>query len=98
MKKSEAFRLTKKHLWDGRGRHVPEGKEEYVCYAAELAGPRVYGIVQPIIKRLLKGSLFLGEWLLKHHYIDAWLNQRKYQQTRHAWVDHLITHYESLGD
>lgn len=98
MKTSEAFRLTKEHLWDGRGTCVPEGKEDCVCYAAGFAGPQVYAIVQPIIKRLLNGSTFLGRWLLKHHDIDVWLNQRKYQQTRHAWVDHLITHYEALGD
>ena len=94
MKTSEAFRLTKKKLWDGVTglRPVLRG----VCYAARDAG--VDEIVRPIIMELIKPHAFLGEWLEQNHGIVLCGDFARYQQTRHAWVDHLIQHYKSIGD
>ena len=98
MKTSTAFKLTKEKLWDGRGRSIPDGKADCVCYAAANAGVQVKILVVPIIEKLLAGSVYLSGWLMKHHGIDTWQNDLKLQRTRHAWLDHLIAHYESLGD
>ena len=95
MKTSEAFRKTKEHLWDGI-RPMPGGKAPTVYNAARHAG--VNDIVKPIIMELLRPSIFLAAWLLRNHGIDAWADIRRYQKTKHAWIDHLIEHYESLGD
>lgn len=102
MKTSEALKRTKENLWDGDGDHpcvcTRKGKAAPICYAAAIAGKDVYDIVQPIISRLLGGSALLGEWLWRHHRINTYGLPKQYQATRHAWLDHLIAHYESLGD
>jgi hypothetical protein len=95
MKTSEAFRLTKEKLYDGVG-PCPEGMSWNVCGAAMYAG--VYNKVKCIIMDLIKPYLYLGNWLKEKYKIQANHDMRRYQITRHAWVDHLIEHYESLGD
>ena len=95
MKTSEAFKLAMKKLWDGHGK-LPQGLHASVCGAAQ--GANVEKIVGPIIMKLLDTDVHLGNWLKYHHGIDAYADWEKYQQTRHAWVDHLIQHYESIGD
>ena len=96
MKTSEALRLTKKHLFDSNG-EITRYEAYAVCTAAYKAG--VHSVVAPIIRALLKNDYpFLGNWLRAKHGIRPNLDAKKYQQTRHAWVDHLIEHYESIGD
>lgn len=95
MKTSTAFKRTKAQLWDGKGK-LQRGSA--VCYAAIQAGDDVYDIVSPIIQQLLGGCSYLGSWLRHYHGINVGPDIRRYQLTRHAWVDHLIAHYESIGD
>ena len=94
MKTSQALRLTKAKLWDGVSPR-PEGKAYYGCDAASMAG--VYSIVSPILIRLLGGPRTLGGWLFDRGNYEP-RDTVKMQATRHAWLDHLIEHYEALND
>lgn len=99
MKTSEAFKATKAHLWDGRSVNEPRNKREFVCLAALIAGSEVHDLVVPIIQRLLGDRYTLQSWLMALGYTqEQTLNVRQMQITRHAWLDHLINHYESQGD
>ena len=97
MKTSTALKRTKAKLWGGEGVR-PANKQGSICYAACRAGDSAYEIVTDVVMRLLKPYAYLGGWLEAHHNIDASLDPVKYQRTRHAWLDHLIEHYESIGD
>lgn len=94
MKTSEALRLTKAQLWDGVS-PLPENKFYFGCDAARSVG--VYFIVSPILIRLLDGRCSLSGWLGDIGNYDP-RNTVKMQATRHAWLDHLILHYQDLGD
>ena len=99
MKTSEALKATKAHLWDGKSVNEPRNKSEFVCLAALRAGREVPDLVVPIIQRLLGDRFTLGAWLMVLGYTqEQVLNVRQMQLTRHAWLDHLINHYESQGD
>lgn len=94
MKTSEAFRLTKLRVEISPAYLY----SQYICLAAEEVGVEV--IVRAIIMPLLNGNSTLGGWL-DERGIDCFSTKeakRKLQRTRHAWLDHLIAHYESLGD
>lgn len=103
MKTSEALRLAKAELWDGRPSMGPVRKR-FICHAADEAG--VAHIVRPLLAGLLDGHATLEGWLTAHHprrtrarggFFDPGLS-RTGHRTRHAWLDHLIAHYESKGD
>jgi len=93
MKTSEALRETKKHLWSGVRN---EGGREFICNAADVAG--VARIVKPIINRMIFPSSTFTVWLFRNGVPDPTGDYPKLQATRRAWLDHLIEHYESLGD
>lgn len=98
MKTSEALRLTKAKVWDGRGDAPPDNRGRFCCLSADCAGAGVAGIVRPIMEKLLGKYRTLGMWLSSQQGIDTFGNTTKLQATRHAWLDHLIAHYESIGD
>ena len=64
------------------------------------------------VAALLDGEFGLCDWLLKRGFVTLEENRSirdsermagtevmvKLQATRHAWLDHLIAHYEALGD
>jgi hypothetical protein len=64
------------------------------------------------VASLLNGQFGLCDWLLNRGYVTLNENRSlrdsermagtevmvKLQATRHAWLDHLIAHYEALGD
>ena len=105
MKTSKVFKIAKKYLNDG-SRY--DARPMYICYAlgrAEQAGLINFVDLErteKIISDLLGYNIgSLGIWLATHHRIKYWQDirgHRKLQQTRHAWLDHLIKHYQSLGD
>ena len=97
MKTSTALRLTKAKVWDGV-EWPRAGKSVYICYAAESCSDVVASEVIPIVRELLHPYAHLDTWLWKKHGIDPFPDRAKEQATRHAWLDHLIAHYESIGD
>lgn len=95
MKTSEKFRVIKNILWDGKG-GIGKNKFEYICHAAGHLG---FTDIPPIIEELLYPRKSLGGWLYHYHRIHPNSdNDEKMQITRQAWLDHLIEHYESIGD
>lgn len=101
MKTSEAFRRTKKFVFLGSTNKL-YGKNQFICCAAGEAGVRA--TVEPIIEKLMNpdgrkiNCSTFEAWLQKRHNIDTASDPRKIQRTRHAWLDHLIAHYEALND
>ena len=94
MKTSTAFRLAKASLWDGEG--DIDTMREFVCIAA---GPGKAGrVVKTIIRDLIAPCITLEGWLSDRVEENVYGNPRRMQITRHAWLDHLISHYESIGD
>lgn len=97
MKTSQVFIRAKKFLST-----VPyeKGKTEYICYAIDRTRcPKVdREKAKNIIADLLDGYLTLGSWLAYEKEIVNDRCGKKMQVTRHAWLDHLIEHYESIGD
>lgn len=105
MKTSKAFKIARNKLWDGYGTICPPGKERYICYALTAGGryrsPAVredFLRAERIIMTLLGGYVALELWLAGVHGIGWYGQTPKLQATRKAWLDHLIEHYESMGD
>ena len=97
MKTSQVFIRAKKLLSTG-----PDdwGKPEYICYAIEKTRCSEVDKVRTteIIMEGLSGWVTLGSWLVNEKGIENDRRGAKVQETRHAWLDHLIEHYESIGD
>ena len=106
MKTSTAFRLTKQHLSHGGDGFDPASPnaQRYVCLAASKAGITVGAIVKPIIGALIAPHITLEDWMKTNLSPEGRIAKRTpyldshWQTTRHAWVDHLIKHYKSIGD
>lgn len=97
MKTSSALKKTKKLVWDGIALDgIGVENNRYICHAASSAG--VGRIVQAVVLPLLCPYRSLETWLATEHGIEASNNIEKLQATRHAWLDNLIAHYESIGD
>lgn len=105
MKTSEVFRRVKAHLLD-EGFMYPH--ERYICYTIEhlyyqkkTIGDRDRTRCKRIIMELLAPARSFEQWLDMHHRKDI-TNTTRYKKrimaTRKAWLDHLITHYETQGD
>ena len=97
MKTSEALKLTKRHIWDGY-RDRCYDKERYICLAALTESITVHEHVKYVVMPLLGDCETLEAWLYKHYRIHADSDMPKLQHTRHKWIEHLIQHYENLGD
>lgn len=97
MKTSQVFIRAKKFLSTGTG---SRGKTEYICYAIDETRCSVGDKekAKDIIMELLDGYLTLGSWLDHKKEIENDRRGEKVQETRHAWLDHLIAHYKSIGD
>lgn len=102
MKTSEIFKAAKKHLWNGVGEWREQSKERYICHAIywRVMGCSINEVhyTKQIISLLLEGHDTLEEWLWAKHRISANNDTKKLQQTRQAWLDHLVKHYKSIGD
>ena len=101
MKISQVFRKAKKHLAMNYKEVYRKGKETYICSAIEICGVRHLDIVraQNIIKNLLGTEHYtFASWLSDNGVLDPLSDYPKLQETRQAWLDHLIEHYESIGD
>jgi len=102
MKTSEIFKAAKKHLWSGAGELNGQSKERYICHAIywRVTGCSIDKVhhAKKIIALLLEGHYTLDDWLWANHKINGGDDRRKLQRTRQAWLDHLIAHYESIGD
>jgi hypothetical protein len=101
MKTSKIFRAAKAQLWDGEGHWLARKKDRFVCYAI-LEHPNISNRdkyrARHIVESLLGRHETLEDWLSAKHRIHAYEDLCKMQETRQAWLDHLIAHYESLGD
>ena len=97
MKTSQVFIRAKKLLSTGPADY---GKTEYICYAIDRTRcPKVdREKAKNIIADLLCGYVTFGIWLEQEKGIENDRTGTKVQETRHAWLDHLIEHYESIGD
>lgn len=97
MKTSQVFIRAKKLLYNGTG---SSGKTEYICYAIDKTRCSVgdKDRARDIIMELLDDNYTLGSWLDRVKGIENDRHGVKMQVTRHAWLDHLIAHYESIGD
>lgn len=97
MKTSQVFIRAKNLLSTGPN---DKGKPEYICYAidktrcSEVDKDRT----TEIIIKLLDGYPTFGSWLENEKGIVNDRTGAKLQETRHAWLDHLITHYSNIGD
>ena len=103
MKTSEAFKIAKTHLWDGRGRDNP--RKMWICVCISIAAQekkiplKDANRCRGIISALLGNYCTLSSWLMREHDIEnPHANKVKLQATRAAWLDHLIDHYQSIGD
>lgn len=97
MKTSQVFTRAKKKLSNGRDDH---GKQTYICYAIDRTKCSIEDKdkATAIIMNLLEGCYTFGNWLEIVQGIENDRYGEKMQETRHAWLDHLIEHYESIGD
>lgn len=97
MKTSEVFKRAKNNLYTGHG---SKGKTEYICSAIALTRCSVGDKERTtdIIMNLLDGCVTFGIWLKFKKGIENDRIGAKVQETRHAWLDHLITHYSNIGD
>ena len=97
MKTSQVFIRAKNFLSTGPGQY---SKTVYICYAIDRT--RCSDIdkekAKDIIMELLDGCQTFGMWLEHAKGIANDRHGVKIQVTRHAWLDHLIEHYESIGD
>ena len=102
MKTSQVFRKAKKRLaMNEYERYSTAGKNTYICSAIETCGVHHLDIVrtQEIIKNLLGTEHYtFASWLSDNGVLNPLSDYLKLQQTRQAWLDHLIEHYESIGD
>ena len=101
MKTSYIFKEALKFLWNGI---EPKSKikDKYVCHCLEKVKHKYKINVGPqlkIINKLLDNRYTLETWLYDKHLISPILdNPSQIQATRKAWFEHLINHYESIGD
>ena len=97
MKTSQVFIQAKKRLSTGPDDH---GKTEYICYAIDRTRCSALDKkkAKNIIMELLDGNYTFGGWLENVKGIENDRTGVKVQETRHAWLDHLITHYSNIGD
>ena len=97
MKTSQVFIRAKNLLSTGPN---DKRKPEYICYAIEKTRCSYVDKVRTtgIITEGLSDYLTLGIWLENEKGIVNDRTGEKLQTTRHAWLDHLIEHYESIGD
>jgi len=100
MKTSKVFKAAKAQLWDGEGDWCRTDKEKFICIAI-WGTPNIRDgdkiKARRIVENLLGGHDTLEGWLSATHQIKAYNDRPKIQQTRRAWLDHLINHYESIG-
>ena len=101
MKTSKVFKAAKKRLWDGEGHWLKSGKNRFVCHAI-WEDPDVRAEdkrkAMNIVENLLGPHETLEDWLFAKHQIRAYQDKHQAQETRQAWLNHLINHYESIGD
>ena len=106
MKTSEVFRRVKLHLTDKWTELTPTDRR-YICmaltklYLNGMIGDRDRTRCRRLIRAHLDNAFSLEHWLWLNHkihvsYTPADIN--KSIVTRKAWLDHLITHYETKGD
>ena len=106
MKTSEVFKRVRAHLRE----YSPKTPfhTRYICYAldylyyqAKVIGDRDRLRCKRIVWALLGDTNTLEDWLHKRHNIKPTYTKRyrkKLHATRHAWMTHLIQHYQSKGD
>lgn len=101
MKTSKVLTIAKKYVSRDMSNNA------YICIALGIAADKKEiphedcQRMRREIHRLLGRHTSLGQWLLNVHNIDVFADSAsryKLQVTRHAWLDHLIAHYKSLGD
>jgi hypothetical protein len=101
MKTSKIFRAAKAQLWGGDGHCFASSKNRFICNAIREAPKVGDGDKRKainIVENLLGRHETLEAWLSAEHRIRAYKDYPQMQETRRAWLNHLIEHYESIGD
>lgn len=103
MRTSEAFAVVKARMATDRG----SVGEFYVCHAIKFTRGKLDYDAETrllrIIEDLLEGEYTLETWLKRRHLktkrsFHTEPDRARMLATRHAWLDHLIEHYKSIGD
>jgi len=101
MKTSKVFKAAKKGLWNGEGNWFAIDKNRFICCSI-WESPNICEEDKlkalNIVAHLLGRHETLEAWLFAKHQIRAYKDYPQAQETRRAWLDHLIAHYESIGD
>lgn len=100
MKTSEVFKRAKKYLAKTELKTFSNTQANHICYAIQLTTCTEDDKTRTrrIIHSYLDGLPTFSAWLNMVHGIDYAEDMDKLQRTRHAWLNHLIEHYESIGD
>lgn len=105
MKTSEVFTHAKKYLAKNPKEIGSYHKTQWICYAINHTGldgalHKDIAKAKNIIAELIKPLGCFETWLSVNHNIECETRRdfNKLQVTRHAWLDHLIAHYQSMGD
>lgn len=114
MKTSEAFKQAKGLLWDGKWEQPWGKHRYICVALNNISSFEKGQRCQVIINKLLDPTGkhepdTLEDWLIKQGHIgqEFYMQKsitdypdimRKVQVTRHAWLNHLIKYYRSIGD
>ena len=97
MKTSKVLKIAKEYVSDGSRYHnaLHCANDDKRITTGDMYR------AEKIIGDLLGDMATLGTWLSTYRGIKWWDihdGKKKLQETRHAWLDHLIKHYEAKGD
>lgn len=95
MKTSECFRKIKNKFYY----YTPIRQSAFLCFVAKQCLPPESALkIKSILGNLLDGRYTLERWLIEFYpHLDTSCKDMM-NVTRLAWLDHLIEHYESIGD
>ena len=100
MKTSKVFKLAKLRLWNGVSEERLAHQRSHLCLAVDITTAPIKDKkrAKRIVDKLLHPYCTFESWLSREKNIYPFGNLKKLQVTRQAWLDHLIKHYESIGD
>ena len=105
MRTSECFKIMRDYY---EITYPSSAFNRYLCIVADCCLPNNQASqIKQIFAKLLGSTGSTLEWWLRTHHPDIYTSndgfrdpyyQSMLYNTRLAWLDHLIAHYESIGD